>query len=59
MGGEVAGIVREVSQGEEGTSRVVERYIGEGRIEGTERERERSRERTGDIWRSTRKVVRK
>ena len=30
MGGAVAGIVREVWQGEVGRSRVVERYIGEG-----------------------------
>ena len=40
MGGEVAGMVREVWQGEEGRSRVVGRYMGEGEIEGTEGERE-------------------
>ena len=40
MVGEVAGIVREVWQGEEGRSRVVGRYMGEGEIEGTEGERE-------------------
>ena len=40
QGREVVGIVREVWQGEEGRSRVVERYMGEGEIEGTDGERE-------------------
>ena len=44
QGEEVAGIVREVWQGEEGSSRVVERYMGEGEIEGIEGEKVKGKE---------------